>query len=89
MHPSRVEIDIYVRFHRQRRGVGAPFMTCWILGIDETSDRQSKCVCYTHSHAVVVAERGGVEPLELFGLEELLTRGECVRVLPEAVELFV
>jgi hypothetical protein len=66
VHPSGVAINLDIGLHRNSAWMGAPFMPAGIVGVDENSDIQSECVCYTCSYAVVISQGARTKPLNFF-----------------------
>ena len=89
VHAPAGEVQVDVALHRHRRRVRAPALARRVLRVDEAAHGQPQRVCYTGSHAVVVAQRRRSEPLQLLRLQQLLARRKRVAVLPEAVKLLV
>ncbi len=69
VYPSSVEIMMDVALHGTGGWVSAPFFAAWTFGVDETSDVQPKCVCYTCSHAIMMSKCRRFKPLNFLGLE--------------------
>jgi hypothetical protein len=64
-------------------------MTCGIVAVDQAADLEPECVCYTCSHAIVIAKRADASPLEFFRFQELLAVCVRARILLKSVELTV
>jgi hypothetical protein len=69
--------------------MSAPFFAGRIFLVDETSDVQSESVGHAGGDAIMISQCRRSEPLDFFGLNELLAGCERGTILPKTMEFAI